>query len=323
MLAVVETAMVSLRMLVRWFLLFAVLALPAQAADAIYPTGSRVGLVPPKGVTAAKAFLGFEDRDKRVAFVIVPLPADAYADIEKSSAPEVLAKQGITLEKREDISHPLGKAFLAIGRQQADNVPIRKYLFVLATSEITVLVSAQIPEAAETIYPVDVVRAALTSVALRAEVPVEEQLSLLPFRLTELAGFRVGGVMAGRAIMLTDGSDKAATPGVDTHMVVALAPGGPSQASERDSFARDVFAAIPNLKDVRINSSEGLRLGRQQGHQIMARGRDGASGDEITIVQWLRFGGGVYLHFIGVARTPEWTKAYARFRQVRDGIDTR
>ena len=35
----------------------------------------------------------------------------------------------------------------------------------------------------------------------------------------------------------------------------------------------------------------------------MARGRDGATGDEVTIVQWLRFGPSAYLHLVGVARS--------------------
>jgi hypothetical protein len=309
--------------LIRWFLVFILFVVPARAADAVYPTGSRVGLVPPPGLTVSKAFLGFEDRENRVAIVIVPLPADAFDDIAKSSSPELLQKQGITLDKREDVSHPLGPAFVAIGMQQIEAVPLRKWIFVVKAPEITVLVTAQVPEAAAKIYSDAAIRQALMSVALRPSVPVEEQLSLLPFRVSELAGFNIGGVMAGRAVMLTDGKDTATSPGVDTHMVVAIAPGGPQQAADRDTFARDVFAGIPNLKDVRINSSEPLRIQGQQGHQIMARGKDGASGEEINIVQWLRFGGSAYLHLIGVARTEGWTEAYARFRQVRDGIEAR
>jgi hypothetical protein len=310
--------------LIRRFL-FAVflLALPAQAADVVYPAGSRIGLAPAPGLSVSKAFLGFEDRDKRVAFVIMPLPAGAFDDIAKSSTPDLLLKQGITLESREDVSHPLGKALLLIGRQELENVPLRKWIFAVATPDVTVLLTAQVPETAEAAYPEAAVRAALLSVAVRPAVPVDEQLSLLPFRMSELAGFKVGGIMAGRAIMLTDGEGSATAPGLDTHMVVAIAPGAPAQAADRESFARDVFANIPNLKDVRINSSEALRIGGQQGHQIMASGRDGASGQDVTIVQWLRFGGSAYLHLIGVARKDGWTQAYARFRQVRDGIDVR
>ena len=123
--------------------------------------------------------------------------------------------------------------------------------------------------------------------------------------------------------MLTDGTLDQSVKAIDTHILVAIAAGAPAQAADRSRFAHEVFEGVPNLKDVRINSSEALRIGGQQGHQIMARGRDGATGDEITIVQWLRFGGSGYLHVIGVARSDGWTQAYARFRQVRDGIESR
>ena len=51
------------------------------------PPGSRIGLVPPPGMTISKSFSGFEDRDNRVALLIVALPAAAYPDIEKSTTP--------------------------------------------------------------------------------------------------------------------------------------------------------------------------------------------------------------------------------------------
>src|SRR5262249_14029965 len=152
--------------------------------------------------------------------------------------------------------------------------------------------------------------------------PVEEQLSLLPFRVAELGGFRVAGVLAGRALILTDAPADGPSPNGAAQLIVGIAPGGPMQASDRDTFANDVFASIPNLKEVRRTSSEPLRVGGQPGHQIMARGKDITTGADVTIVQWLRFGGGAYLHMVGVAPSDRWTAAYARFRQVRDGIDT-
>ena len=313
-----EPAMILLRSL----LLIAFLAAPAQAADVAYPPGSRVGLAPPPGMTVSKNFAGFEDRDNRVALLILALPAAAYADIEKTTTAESLQKQGVTQESREEVTHPLGKAFLVLGRQEVDGQSIRKWILVVSAGELTAVVTAQVPEAARSAYPEEVIRTALMSTAARSVVPVEEQLSLLPFRVGELAGFKVGGVIAGRAVMLTDGTSEQAKV-IDTHILVAIAAGAPAQAADRGRFAQEVFEGGPNLKDVRINSSEPLRIGGQPGHQIMARGRDGATGDDVTVVQWLRFGGGAYLHMVGVARTDAWTQAYARFRQVRDGIDLR
>ena len=52
------------------------------------------------------------------------------------------------------------------------------------------------------------------------------------------------------------GPPEAAT---DPHIFVTIAPGGPAQNSERDNFARELFATVPNLKEIRIVSSEPLR----------------------------------------------------------------
>ena len=308
--------------LLRSLLLIAFLAAPAQAADVVYPPGSRLGLVPPPGMTVSHNFSGFEDRDKRVALVIIALPAAAYADIEKTTTPESLQKQGMTLETRDELNLPLGKAMLFLGNQQIEGQRIRKWVLVVGASDLTALVTVQVPEAAQSAYPDDAIRAALTSLTERPSIPVEEQLSMLPFRVSDLAGFKVGGVIAGRAVMLTDGKPDD-SKAIDTHILVAISAGAPALASDRSRFAHEVFEGVPNLKELRISSSEPLRIGGVQGHQIMARGRDGATGDEVTIVQWLRFGGSAYLHLVGVARSDGWLEAYQRFRQVRDGIELR
>jgi hypothetical protein len=124
--------------------------------------------------------------------------------------------------------------------------------------------------------------------------------------------------------MLGD-ADAPGSPGavLEPHIFVAIAPGGPAQTADRDAFARDVFATVPNLKDIRITTSEPLRIGGQQGHQIIADARDPAGAVTLRVVQWLRFGGGAYLQMIGIARTDAWKDAYPRFRSVRDGIEAR
>jgi len=117
----------------------------------------------------------------------------------------------------------------------------------------------------------------------------------------------------------------AGPPGatIEPHLFIAVAPGGPAQNSERDAFARDVFATVPNLREVRITSAEPLRVGGQNGYQIMADAKDPTGATPLTVVQWLRFGGGGYIQMVGIARGDMWKDAYPRFRSVRDGIDTK
>jgi hypothetical protein len=311
--------MTKISRLIAVFLL--VLAAPASAAEVIYPPGSRIGIAPPAGLSVSNSFSGYEDREHRVAIILGALPAEAFAEIEKTSTPEALKKQGIGLETREELSLPPGRAVLIIGREQAGTESIRKWLMFAAMPELTALVTVQMPDAARSTYPDAAIRAAISSLAMRQTVPVEEQLSLLPFRVGELAGFGVSAVLPGRALILSDATATSAAPNAEPHIIVAVAPGGPQQADDRGNFARDLFRSIPNIKDVRINAAEPLRIGGQPGHEILAMAKDQATGEEVTVVQWLRFGSGAYLHLVGVARESEWTKSYGRFRSVRDGID--
>ncbi len=296
------------------------LGVPALGADFVYPPGSRIGLIPPPGLTTSKSFFGFEDRNNNVAVVMTALPAAAFAEIDKTANAENLQRQGVTFDKREAIETPIGPAFLIIGHQDVEqHLRFEKYLFVASTPELTALVTVQLPESANKSYPDAAIRTALASVAVRVSVPTEEQLSLLPFDVSDLSGFKVAGVLPGRAVMLSDSGSEAQSQ-MEPHIVVAASPGSPAQAGDREAFARDIFTTIPNLKDVRITNSESLRLGGLQGHQIMASAIDAVSGAEVTVVQWIRFGGGGFLQVVAVAPLDAWPQAYPRFRAVRDGI---
>ena len=314
---------------IRWLLLFIALALvasTARAADVVYPPGSRVGLVPPSGLRASQNFLGFEDRDNNVAIVLAGLPVEAFADLERSVTGEALKKQGVKLETRELLQLSTGKAILLIGRQEVQGTKLRKLILIAASPVLTALVTVQIPQAARSRYPDTTMRAALATLAVRATIPVDEQLGLLPFKVGDLAGFKVAGLIPGRAVMLSDAAgDAPPTPGsgVEPHIFAAVAPGGPGPAADRDHFAREVFGNVPNLKGVRITTSEPLRISGAQGHQIFANAKDPSGTGDLSVVQWLRFGGGGYLQIIGVSRADAWREAYPRFRSVRDGIEPR
>jgi hypothetical protein len=323
------TAMASIRLLlVLAALLLALAQAPAHAAEVVYPPGSRIGLAPPPGLAPSRRFFGYEDLDpdSNVAIILVALPAEAYGELDKTVGAESLKRQGVTFDSREAMPLSTGKAFLVIGHQEMDKTNVRKWFLIASSPALTAFVTVQVPDAAKARYPDAAIRAALATLAVRATVPSEEQLALVPFKVGELAGFRVAGIIPGRAVMLSDAPANPSGPpeaALEPHILVAMAPGGPAQSSERDAFARDLFATVPNLKDVRLENAEPLRIGGQQGYQILANARDAAGGATLTVVQWLRFGGGAYMQMVGMARSDAWKDAYPRFRSVRDGIEPR
>jgi hypothetical protein len=274
----------------------------------------------------SKTFFGYEDPSNSVAMMLVALPPQAYADLDASVTAETLKRQGVTVESREALPLPSGKAFLVVGRQEVDNVKIRKWILVASSPTLTGFVTVQMPETATALYPDAAIRASLATLAFRAAVPVDEQLGLLPFKVSELSGFRIAGVIPGRAVMLSDAP--AGAPGSpdstnEPHIFAAIAAGGPAQSADRDTFAREVFATLPNTREIRVTTSEPLRMAGQQGHQILANAKDASGTSPLTVVQWLRFGGGGYMQIVGIARADAWKDAYPRFRSVRDGIEAR
>jgi len=296
----------------------------AHADDTVFPPGSRIGLAPPPTLHASTSFPGFEDPDNHVALLLSTLPPEAYAAFEKLDGVEGLKKMGAILDKREILTLPFGKATLLITHQDKQHT----WMLVAATDSLTAMLTMRVPDAAKDIYPERAIRALFASLAVRAEVPVEEQLALLPFRLGETAGFKIGGVLPGRGVLLTDAaataSNASVTGGLEPHIIVSIMPGQPAEAAaDRDDIARQIFRSIPGFAEVHITGSETIRLSGQQGHEIMATAKEPTSGADISVVQWLRFGGGAYLHIVAVAPTPAWPQAYARFRAVRDGIEVR
>jgi hypothetical protein len=307
-------------------LALAVQAVPARAEDVIFPPGSRVGLVPPPGMVASKTFDGFADPAKDAAILITVLPAEAFGQIEKVLDSDALKRQGVTVEKREPIQLTFGKGILVVGRQVAEKTRYKKWLLVAAAADLTAMVTVQVPEP-DVAYSDQALRTALATLAVRAKVPEEEELSLLPFAVGDLAGFRVDDVLRGRAVMLRDASaapdaGKEATPhGFDARMLIAAVPGGPSEPDQRADFARVMFSEIGGIRQVRITMSEPLRISGQSGFQTMAEAQDVRTGTDVRVIQWLRFGGGGYLQMVGIGSADGWTGVLARLRAVRDSVE--
>jgi hypothetical protein len=303
-----------------------VFVVPARAADPVFPAGSRIGLIPPEGMTPAEAFEGFGDQQKDAAILITTLPADAYEPLEKTGVPDALRKQGFTVDKREPIDIKDGKGFLITGTEVADDkTRYRKWLLVAALADVTALVSVQVPEQ-EHAYSEKVLRAALATLTVRANVPDAERLSRLPFTVGDLAGFRISDVLPGRAVMLIDArpnSDQQDNSGftLNARLMAAAMMDGPSEPGDRASFARVTFDSIVGIKDIHVQMSEPLRLGGQPGYQILAQAKDANTGTDLMVVQWLRFGSGGYLEIVGMGRADVWNDEFPRLRAIRDSID--
>jgi hypothetical protein len=316
--------MFQLRLALALTLLGALMVAPAYAQKAVqepvFPPGSRIGLVPPAGLKVNPAIRGFDDKINEAAIITFEMPPKAFGEVENSMTPEALKKQGLTLEKREELTLKDGKAVLLVGPQDAQGVKIRKWILIAALPDMTALLTVQVPEAARDLYPDDAIKAALSTVSLRATIPVEEQLSLLPYRFDDLAGFRIVRVLGGNLALLTDGPQDGLEAIEQPHILVTIGAGGPQDLSSRQNFARNQLMGISGFKDIKFVNAEMLRLNGQQIHEIVADANDVKSGADLKLVQWIRFGNTAYVQIVAIAPRDAWLQDFPRFRAVRDGI---
>jgi hypothetical protein len=303
--------------------LIALAAIPGRAADAVFPLASHVGLVAPASMKPSQTFRGFEDRDASASILILEIPAQAFAGVEKQLSPEVLKKEGMVEEKRETVTLHGAKGLLLAGTQESENKKFRKWLLLASWPEGASLVAFQVPEENKSKYPEASVRAALMSVTLRPVVPVDEQLGLVPVRFDELSGLRPFRVLGNSSVFLTEGAADPKDTAAQPLLIVSVAPGGPEQASDRANFARQLFAGLNDFKDLRIVGTDVIRLDNLQTYEIQAEAKDPKSDAPMKLVQWIRFGNGAFIRFVGVARADAWGEAFPKFRAVRDGTKPR
>src|ERR1700737_197715 len=292
---------------------------PAFGADPVYPPGVRVGMVPLVGLAPAKTFTGFETEDHGVKVLITELPAAAFSEVETAykSSP---AAGGVTPERIETAA---GKAYYTAENAKDGSTVFRRYSMIVSGGNFSGFVAAQIPENATKIYTDDAVRQMFASAVVRKEVPVEEQLGLLPFKVSELSDFKnVRTLAPGAAVILADGDE---VTGFEPRpfMVIGMIGAAPAQPEDRGRFARQAATTIPGVRDARITMSEPIRIEGIPGYETRIDATSGKDNTAVTVAQWLRFGGPNSLRIIGTAPRDQWPKAFPRFRAVRDGIQPR
>ena len=293
---------------------------PVLAAELVFPPGVRVGMTPLVGLSRAKSFVGFETEDGGVKVLVAELPAEAYGEVMNAFKANPAGAGGI---KPETIETSAGLAYYTIESARDGATSVRRYSMIMSGGTFSGYVAVQVPENASKIYTDDAIRQMFASVAIRKEVPVDEQLGLMPFKISELGDFKnVRTLAIGAAIVLADG-DEATGFEAAPFMVIGVIGSTPAQPDDRGRFAQQTATTIPGVRDARITMSEPIRIEGTPGYETRIDATSGKDNTAVTVVQWLKFGGSSSLRIIGSAPRDEWSKAFPRFRAVRDGIQPR
>jgi hypothetical protein len=299
------------------------LILSAQAswaAEPVFPPASRIGLVPPEEMTVSKRFSGFENPEKAAAINFVEMPADAYQPLVNGLTKDALKRQGMSETSRENLKIGTRTGILIGGTMTGPGAG-RKWVMAVKDPGVTALIIAQV-RGGEDGYSEAQMRDALKSIALRDPFSIEEQVSALPFRLGDMAGFRPVRVMSGNSVLFTDGPQDIIKAVEQPMFIVAASLNVPVPPAERrGQFAHAALNSNQILKDIKVERSESFRFKGQDWHEIVAKAVEVESGQPIIVMQTIRFEPDRYVRMVGLSRVEQRDRNLPRFRNVIDGID--
>ncbi|MFC4171200.1 hypothetical protein ACFOYU_03865 [Microvirga sp. GCM10011540] len=292
----------------------------ALAAEPVFPPASRVGIVPPQDMVLSKRFTGFENEERAAAITLVEMPAGAYEQLAAGMTKDALRRQGLDVTARETLKVGDATGILVAGAMTGP-VKGRKWVLALKGKDLTALLIAQV-EGGKDGYSEEQMRDALTSVSLRGPIPLEEQVSALPFRIADKAGFRPVRVMSGNAALFTEGPKDTIEAVEQPIAILAVSLQPPPRAGEpREQFARAALYSNEVLKDIVLERADSFRLKGQDWHEIVARAKDRASGEPVVVMQTIRFDSDRYVRMVGVVRDEKREQVMPRFRTLIDSID--
>jgi hypothetical protein len=293
---------------------------PARAADPVFPPGSRVGMTPLVGLVPAKNFVGFETQDQGVKVLVAELPAAAYGEVMNAFKANPAGTNGI---KPESIETAAGLAYYTAENAKDGATSVRRYSMIMPGGAFSGYIAVQVPENAGKIYTDAAVRQMFASATTRKDVPVDEQLALMPFDIADLGKFKNVRTLVPRgAIILADGDEGTGFEAAP-FMLIGIMGAAPAQPQDRDRFAQEAATTIPGVREAHLTVSEPIRIDGLPGYETRIDAVSGKDNTPVTVVQWLRFGGPTSLRVIGSSPRDQWEKAFPRFRAVRDGIHQR
>ncbi|MGY4449112.1 hypothetical protein ACVWZR_003772 [Bradyrhizobium sp. i1.3.1] len=275
-------------------------------------------MVPLVGLSTAKTFPGFESEDGSVKVLITELPPAAYGEVVSAFNSNPGGTAGV---KQDKIETPAGLAYFTMESGKAGETPVKRYSMIVPGAGFSGYVAVQIPENATKIYTDEAVRQMFASAVTRKQVSAEEQIGLMPFKITDLADFKdIRTLAPGSSIILADGNESSGYES-KPFMILGLIGATPQQADDRARFAQEAALQIPGVRESRVTMSEPIRINGQQGFETRIDGVSGKDKTPVTVVQWIRFSsGGASLRIIASAPRDQWSAAFTRFRAVRDGI---
>ncbi len=274
----------------------------------------QVGLIVPEpaGFERSSRFHGFQQASTGASVMLTVVPGP-FAEVSRSFNAESLAKQGMQLEEKSDLTVQDAPGYLLRVRQSAYGQMYVKWVLVFGDAQRTSMVTASVP----TQYADDLAEEVQRVLGgVRAITLVADAVKDLPFTLQPAKGLVPVRQMTSVGKMLAftkDGRMPVASPS-DPLFIAAPSLGRPP-VDDRREFSVQRLYSLAHTDIDSVTFIQEILVDGLPGYEILAAATDQRSGTPLAVYQATLFqDGGGYVLMVGIVGREESTEHLLRFK---------
>ncbi|WP_047187314.1 hypothetical protein [Microvirga vignae] len=269
-------------------------------------------------MTFSRASGIFENASKHASVRFREMKPEEYALLERTITDPNPKGMKVVFQERTTIGgYPA--VLVTLNQKSQHGFLLRKWLLAVREPTLTMFIVVQSIETPEG-YTDAAIRRMLNSLVARPTVPIEAEMTELPFEIGDRAGFRPVR-MDTLQIAMTEGPSDDLYRLDQPVVTVAFTPFKTPGSSVAQGFAERLLKADPDLKEVSIELSQSFQHRGRLRQEIVGQAKDAASGKKLVVLQTLEFGRQGILRIKSVTRPGERDAHFRRFRSFADGIE--
>jgi hypothetical protein len=274
--------------------------------------GTRVSLAPPAEFAPSSQFPGYMQESTGASIMVTEIPGPFVEVSAGFSVPAELAKKGMTLRNKEEITVDGRTALLLQIWQVAAGREFLKWILAFGNENETVMVVATFPKQHESELS-EKMRASLLTVTWDSEKSVSPTEGL-SFTLSEAGEMKLAKRMANMLIYTKGGI--MPSEGADVPVFIIGQSISKVNVEDPESLAKLSLLQNDSFTDIEIEQLSKVLIDSLSGYEIIAKGLDAKSGRPSTIYQTMLFEGQNYYIMLGMVGSEQREIYLSAFREM-------
>jgi len=287
-----------------------------QGSESNRVRGTRVSLVPPKGFTRAKLFVGFEHEETGSSIMILSMAAP-IDNLLQGMTKENLAASGVELLSKSEVTRERVRGAQLLASQTAGGVEYSKCMFLVGNDTRSAMIVGAYPSSLESELG-ESLRAAIFEATFDPELELDP-FDAVSFRVRSTEKLVVQPEGVGGVIVLV--APDAKTPGSPGDPLLVIAQSYSDVAIEDlEAFSIERARQTQYQTNIKVLESKPAKLSGMDSYELILSASDSKTKTPTRIYQVLAVAEDRYFVLQGMCAESKFDEFLPEFRRVKNSF---